>query len=169
MGRFTFDGGLLFWTLVTFTCLVLLLARFTFGPLRNALKAREDAIRGSLEKAERARDEAEQLIAKNEEQLGRAREEARKIIGEGHRIVAEMKREAEDSARRDADLIVSQARDEIDREVQRSLGDLKTTVANLSVRIARQVIKGKLDEAEHEQLADDFIERLKKTHASRRS
>jgi F0F1-type ATP synthase membrane subunit b/b' len=41
-------------------------------------------------------------------------------------------------------------------------------VANLSVRVARQVIRGKLDEEQHEQLADDFIDRLKKSHASRK-
>jgi F-type H+-transporting ATPase subunit b len=163
-----FDPGLTFWSLVTFACLLWLLARFAFKPLARVLHEREEQIRASLQEAAQARDEARELLTRNEAQLQSARDETRRIIDEGHRIVADMKREAREQARRDAEQIVGQARGEIDREVQRSLEDLKGTVANLSVRIARQVIRGELDEQRHTELADDFIDRLKKTHAVRR-
>jgi len=163
-----FNGGLFVWTLLTFAGLVALLARFAFKPLRAALDKRETAIRESLNAAEKARDEAKALLEDNDAKLNEAREEARHIISEGHKIVTDMKREASERAREEADTIVSQARREIDREVQKSLDDLKSTVAGLSVRISRQVIRGELDEERHEQLADDFIERLKKSHAARK-
>ena len=44
---------------------------------------------------------------------------------------------------------------------------MRRTVAGLAVRISRQVIKEELNEDRHTQLADDFVERLKKTHANR--
>lgn len=169
MDVFSFDAGLTFWTLLTFGCLFAVLARFTFKPLRKIMEERESRVRASLEKAEKARQQAEDLLAKNEEKLTEARSETRRIINDGHRVVAEMKREARDSAKRDADLIVGQARTDIERELQRSLEELKGTVANLSLRIARQVIKENLDEKRHEALADDFVQRLKKSHAVRRS
>ena len=169
MGPFTVDGGLTFWTVVTFGCLFLLLARFAFRPMRALLQKREDVISESLDKARKALEEAEDILARNEERIGEARDEVRRLIGEGHRIVADMKHEAGERAKQDADAIVRQARDEIDRELNKSLDDLKATVAGLSVRIARQVIKGRLDEQQHEKLADQFIERLKKTNAARRS
>ena len=161
--------GLLLWTLLTFGVLLLLLSRFAFKPLRKILDQREEAVRGSLEKAQKAGEDAERVLAENEKRLDQAREETRKIINEGHKIVVEMKREAQKSGKREAELIVSQARSEIDRELQKSLRELKGTVANLSVRIARNVIKERLDEKHHEELVDDFIERLKKSHAMRRS
>lgn len=167
MGQFSIDFGLLFWTLVTFACLVALLARFTFKPLQELTERRERTIRDSLDRAERAKQEAEELLGLNDERLSQARDEARRIINEGHKIVAHMKREGEERSRQEADALVNQARVEIDREVQRSLVDLKSSVANLSLRIARQVIKAELDEKKHEQLADEFIERLRKSHASR--
>ena len=49
------------------------------------------------------------------------------------------------------------------------MDELKTTVANLSVRIARQVIQEGLDEKRHMELADTFIDRLKRSHAGQRS
>jgi F-type H+-transporting ATPase subunit b len=169
MGSLTVDVGLLFWTLLTFACLFLLLARFAFRPIRDILEKREQAIRGSLEKADQARREAERILVKNDEQLSEARTEARKIIDEGHRIVADMTREAHREARREADEMVDEARAEIDRQLQRSLDELKGTVASLSVRIARQVIQEGIDDKRHAQLADDLIERLKEVHARRRS
>lgn len=168
MQPFSIDAGLMVWTLITFGCLLLLLSRFTFKPLKRLMDEREQTIRGSLEEARKARDEARELLTRNEERLSQSRDEARRIINEGHKIVAQMKREAEERGRAEANQAVTQARTEIDREVQRSLTELKGTVANLSMRIARQVIKRELDETEHQKLADDFVERLKKSHAKRR-
>ncbi len=165
MGLLTIDPALTLCTVITFAGLFLLLARFTFKPLRKMLDEREERIRGSLEEAKAAREEARQLVEENAERLNEAREETRRIITEGHKIVADMKREAEERAREEAEMAIQQARAEIDRELQKSLDELKGTVAGLSVRISRQIIRGSLDEKRHEELADDFIERLKKTHA----
>lgn len=169
MGIFTFDGGLTFWTVVTFVCLLAVLAKFVFKPFRKLLDQREQGIRDALEQSDRAREEAGQLLDQNRQGIEEAREEARRIIEEGHRIVAEMKKEARDHSDRETDAAVARARTEIERQTQKSLDDLKGTVAGLSVRIARQVIGESLDETRHEELAKNFIERLKKSHAARRS
>lgn len=165
----TADPGLMIWTLVTFVLLLLLLSRFAFRPLRRALAEREQVIRDSLERAEQAKREAEDMLRKNEEQLGHARDEARRIIGAGQKVVADMRHETERGAKDEATAIVARARIEIDRELQKSLDELKASVAGLAVRISRQVIKENLDEQRHEQLAEDFIERLKRTYAKRPS
>lgn len=169
MDAISFDAGLFVWALVTFGVLFLLLARFTFKPLRKVLDERERVIRESLAAAQKAKKEAEETLARNEEALALARDETRKIIDEGHRIVAEMKREGKQAAAEDAGRIVEEARAEVDTEVQRSLDKLKGTVAGLSLRIARQVIREELSEQRHEELADSFIERLKKTHARKKA
>ena len=166
MEDFKIDLGLMIWTWLTFGMLLLLLARFAFRPLRKAMDAREQRIRESLERARQSHEEAERALAENEKRLSEARDETRRIIDEGKRIAADIKREGEARAQRDADAIVSQARHEIENETRRSLDELKGTVANLSVRIARQVIRENLDESRHEQLAEHFIERLKKSHGS---
>jgi len=165
-----FDAGLFVWSLLTFGALFLLLARFAFRPLAQALKQREDAIRSSIDDASKARDDAREIMAGNAEQLGKAREESRRIIDEGHKIVADLKRESLARAKDEADQLIDRARTEINRETQKSLNDLKSTIAGLSVRIAHQVIRENLDEDRHEKLADTFIERLKKSrNATRKS
>jgi F-type H+-transporting ATPase subunit b len=161
------DLRLTAWTLVTFAGLLVVLARYAFKPLRRILDERESRIRESLEKAETARQEAQAVLQKNEEHLEQARSETRRIIGEGHRIVAEMKREAQKTAKEEADRIVSEARLEIEREMTRGVGELKDTVANLSLRIARQVIKEGLDEKRHREVVEEFLARVRESHARR--
>ena len=161
----SFDPGLFLWSLITFAVLLAVLAKFAFKPISQLLAQREETIRKSLDEAHASRDEARELHEQGEQHLRDVREDAGRIIAEGHRIVADMKREAVARAHEESDKIVEHARTEIDREVQRSLDELKATVANLSVRISRQVIRESLDEEKHQALAEDFIERLKKSHA----
>lgn len=168
MSALSFDPGLFFWSLATFAGLLGLLAKFTFRPLRRILQERERRIRESIEKAEEAQRKAEETLALNDGKLREAREEARRIIGDGHRLAAEIRTQAQVSAREEAGAIVDHAREEIDRQLQRSLDELKGSVANLSIRIARQIIREETDEKRHAEMADSFIERLKQTHGKTR-
>lgn len=162
-----FDPGLFFWALATFAGLLLLLSRFAFKPLRHLLDQREKGIREAIDEAKEARDEAQAVLEQHQEQLKEARNEARRIVDEGNKMVASKQREAEERAQEQADQLIERARGEIERETRKGLDDLKSTLASLSIRIAHQVIRENLDEARHEELADQFIERLKKTrHAS---
>lgn len=162
------DLGLQIWTLITFIGLLALLSRFAFKPIRQILLQREENIARALEDADKAREAAKQILVENENKLDSAREETRKIINEGHRIVAEMKRESAEQAKQNADNTIQRAQIDIEREVQKSLDSLKGTIANISVNISRQFIKESIDEKRHLDLADDFIERLKKRNAARR-
>jgi F-type H+-transporting ATPase subunit b len=159
--------GLTMWTVVTFGLLLAVLSRFVFRPLKGFLEERQRQIEDAVEKARAARTEAQAALARNEEQLRQARDEARKILEEGHRVVATMKREAKDAAKVEAEAVLAHAREEIQSETRHAMDELKETVASLSVRIARQVIKEGLDEERHAALADEFMERLKQAHGHR--
>ncbi len=49
--------GTLFWSVVIFSIFFFLLAKFAWKPILNAVKARDEMIRGSLESAEKAKEE----------------------------------------------------------------------------------------------------------------
>ena len=75
------DPGLFIWTIATFLVLLTLLAKFAWGPLLQALAAREETIRKSLADAEKARQELERLNQESEAIIRQARVEAETIIG----------------------------------------------------------------------------------------
>ena len=65
----------LIWGAIAFTILFVLLSRVAFPAMRKGLEAREQAIRGELERAEQARLEAEQRREEYEGRLASARED----------------------------------------------------------------------------------------------
>ncbi len=158
-----FDPGLFFWALATFAGLMFLLSKFAFKPLRGLLDQREKTIQKSIDEAKEARDSAQKMIEEHRAQLQQARSEARAIIDDGNKMVVAHQKEAEARSKEQADQLIERARGEIERETQKGLDDLKNTLATLSVRIARQVIRENLDDERHTELADQFIKRLKKT------
>ncbi len=158
------DAGLFVWTLITFGVLLLVLSRFAFKPLARLLAEREQTIRNSLDEARKSREEAQAVRAENQQALAQVREEANRVMLEGSRVVERMKREAAEGARREAEEALRQARADIDRDVRKSLDELKATVVGLSLRISRQVIGEELNEERHRRLAEDFVERLKASH-----
>lgn len=164
-----FDAGLFFWALATFAGLMLLLSRFAFKPLREMLQRREQTIRDAIQQAENTRADAQQLLEQQQASMAEARKQAREAIEEGHRIVADIKSEAAEAGKQQTEALLERARTEIENETRKSMDDLKGTVAALAVRISRQIIRENLDEKRHDELADQFIERLKKNrHETRK-
>src|SRR5437870_12529460 len=74
------DPGLFIWTIVTFLVLLVLLAKFVWRPLLQALESRQERIRNSLEDAERARQELERLQQESAKILQQARVEAASTV-----------------------------------------------------------------------------------------
>lgn len=159
---FDFDLGLMIWSLVTFVCLLLLLARFAFKPLKKILGDREAFIKDTLEKAKLAQSEAEKALVENARQMKEAQEAARRALESAKNDADEMTRKAHEQARVESRAIIEQARGDIDREVSKGMDKLKSTVADVSLQIARQVIKENLDETRHAVLVDEFVNLMKK-------
>ncbi len=63
-GLLSVDGGLAFWTTLTFLILLFILGKFAWRPILTALKQREEAIKESLAQAELAKEEAKKSLLK---------------------------------------------------------------------------------------------------------
>ena len=80
-----FSFGLFFWQLLLFIGLVLLLKKFAWKPILEAVNDREEGIKNALEAAASAKKEMASLNADNERILKEARAERDallKIVGE---------------------------------------------------------------------------------------
>jgi len=159
---FEFDPGLSIWTLITFAGLLLLLARFAFKPLKKILGDREAFIKDTLEKARQAQAEAEKALAETALRMNEAREAARRALDKATSEADEMTRKAHEQARAEARTMIEQARTDIDHEVVKGMEKLKSTVADVSLQVARQIIKENLDEKRHAMLVDEFVDLMKK-------
>lgn len=151
------EAGLIIWELVAFGGLLIVLWRFAWGPLLGILKEREDTIRGSIEKAEETRVEAEKLMEDYKRQLAEGRAEAKQIIEESRKFGETAKADIVKTAREEAEQIKNRATAEINRETEMALVQVQQKIADLTMDAASRVVSQALDKKGHERLIDDFL------------
>lgn len=98
------NPGLIFWTVVTFIVLLIVLKKVAWKPILAALDQREAAIKESLEKAEKAREEAQKVLDENKSNIAKAEEESKKIIDQSRAYAEKLKdqliRESKEQAKK---------------------------------------------------------------------
>ncbi len=157
---FTGDLGNIFWSLLTFITVLIVLGKFAWGPILNALQKREDFIRDSLAQAKSNREEAEVRLKEYAEKLAAARGEASAIVDEGRRDAEVVKRRIEEDARAESDRMVERAKREIEVATETAVKELYTLSAGLATDVAARVLRKELDAKEHERLINDSLEEL---------
>lgn len=154
------DPGLYIWTIVTFLVLLVLLAKFAWGPLLDALEKRQDAIRKSLDDARQAKEELQRLQAESARILAEARNEAAGIISSTRADAARFADEMKQKARSDAEGIVRNAQREIDNQTARAVQSIRREAIDLSVAVATKILRRDLSPADNERLVDDTIREM---------
>ncbi len=160
------DWGLQLWTLVAFLVLLVLLTKFAFKPIAQALDRRGEAIKKSIEDAEKQRAEAKKLMEDYQKQVADARSEAGKIIEEARQLGERVRKEVVEKANSEASAVAQRAQEEIQRQKEKGIQEMKDTVAALSVQIASKVIEKEVNEATHRQLVENLIKDLGKIQRS---
>lgn len=154
------DPGLFIWTILTFLILLFLLAKFAWNPLLAMLDKREETIRKSLDDAEKARLELEQLQKKSEEIIAQARSEAQTIVQEGKVIAERLKDDVLNKAKDKSDEIVANAQKIIQAEKDRAIGEIKAEAVDISINIASKLIAKNLSKEDNKQLIEDALNRI---------
>src|SRR5262252_7069392 len=78
--------GLMIWTVVCFLITLFVLKRYAFGPIQKLIDERRERIRQSLEEADRAREEARNLLEEHRALIAGARTDAEQILAEARRV-----------------------------------------------------------------------------------
>ncbi|MBJ6368190.1 F0F1 ATP synthase subunit B [Snuella sedimenti] len=139
-----FSIGLFFWQLVLFVGLVLLLRKFAWKPILDAVEKREEGIKDALDSAEKAKLDMENLQADNEKLLKEARMEREAMLKEARDIKSKMIEDAKEEAQDQANKMIQQAQAAIEGEKKSAMAELKNHVAGLSIEIAEKVIREEL-------------------------
>ncbi|ANS78648.1 ATP synthase F0 sector subunit b [Serinicoccus hydrothermalis] len=148
----------LVWGLLMFGVIFLVVWKVAWPRLEGIVTARQDAIEGGMERAEKAEAEAAAAKKKYEEQLGDARAEAahirEKAKEQGAQIIAEMREQANVEAHR----ITETAHKQIEAERQQAMVQLRGEVGQISTALASKIVGESLDdEARQRGIVDRFL------------
>ena len=144
----SFDPGLIIWTTIIFTLLLVVLKKFAWKPILNAVDERNQSIKESLQEAEKARTEMSELTANNEKIMTQARADRDMLLKEARDMKNEIIAQAKEQANNEAEKLVSSAREQISNEKMKALTELKNQVADLSIEMAEKVLAAELNDAE---------------------
>jgi F-type H+-transporting ATPase subunit b len=157
-----FSAGLFFWQILLFVGLLLLLRKFAWKPILNAINEREEGIRSALASAEEAKMEMQSVTADSEKLLQEARAERELMLKEAREIREKMLADAKTQAQVEGEKMIAQARQSIEGEKKAALDDIKTQVASLSVEIAEKVLQQQLENKDKQlKLVDQLVGDLK--------
>jgi F-type H+-transporting ATPase subunit b len=154
------DPGLIIWTFVTFLILLILLRLTAWKPILKALETREQNIRTSLEKAEKAREDAERILQENKRNLDAAEEQVQRVLKEGRAFAEKMRQEMIGKANDESRRMIEHAKEQIEREKQEALKVLRAEVAHLAIQAAGKILDEQLDAKKHKKIVDKFIDDL---------
>jgi F-type H+-transporting ATPase subunit b len=151
------SGGLMFWTLLIFVVVLIVLARFAFGPITAAVEAREKALEDAIEGAKRDREEATRVLAEHRAALEASREEGQKLIAEARVAGDRVRAEIVEAAHKEQAAMIARARLEIESEKAKAIADLRREAVDLAIAGAGKVIDRNLDQASNRELVERFL------------
>ena len=143
-----FSSGLFIIQSIIFLALLFLLGKFAWKPIMKSIEEREVFIVDSLNQAKLAKKEMEDLKADNERIIREAEIERDAILKEARELKDKIVGEAKDAAKVEGDKMIANAKQSIQSEKSAAMADIKNQIGALSVGIAEQILKQKLDNAE---------------------
>ncbi len=154
------NPGLIFWTIVTFVILFLILRKFAWGPIVEALEKREKTIRDSLDEAAKTQEESKQLFEKYNRKLQEVGAEAQKLMEEGRNLGENMKRDILAKAREEAEGIVARGKHEINMERDKAISEIRKHAVDLSLFAASKILKRSLTDEDHRRFVSEAIDNI---------
>lgn len=139
-----FELGLFFWQMLIFVGLILLLKKFAWKPILDAVNTREEGIRSALLSAENARNEMQNLKSDNEKLLAEARAERDLMLKEAREMKEKMVADSKAEAQAEGARMIEQAKTAIQSEKNAAMAELKSQVSSLSLEIAEKLLKDEL-------------------------
>jgi F-type H+-transporting ATPase subunit b len=149
--------GLMIWTLFVFLFTMYVLSKVAFPRIQEALDKRANAIRESIEQAEKTRQEADQVLQEYRQRLKEAREQADEIIHRARRAADSLKEQATAEGREKREELLAAARRDIEAETRRSLERIRKEVADLTVLTTEKVTRKSLTGDDQRRLIDEAL------------
>lgn len=149
--------GLMIWTLVLFLVTMWVLSKVAFPKIQEALDKRAKAISESIDAAERQRKESDELLAEYRARLAEAREQADDIMARARKAAETAEAEAATAGKEKREELVSAAKRDIEAETRRSLDQIRSEVADLTVLATERVTRKSLTAEDQKRLVEEAL------------
>jgi F-type H+-transporting ATPase subunit b len=160
------DLDLAIWTGVVFVVLMLVLGKFAWPAICEALDQREQRIADHMAAAEAKHEESKRLLAQHEAKLASAADEVRELLEEARRdaehtksqIIAEAKKAAQEESQR--------AVREVEQAKDAALHELAQKSADAAIELATNVVRQQINPERQAEIIREALGKLAVNTAS---
>jgi len=149
--------GLMIWTLLAFGITLYLLNKLAYPRIAQALDRRRVAVEESINAAQRAKQEADELLTEYRARLREAREQADDIVARARKAAENLADETKAQASKQREELLAGARRDIEHETRRALDELRKEVADLTVLATEKITRKSLTEEDHRRLIEEAL------------
>jgi F-type H+-transporting ATPase subunit b len=154
------DVGLMIWTLLAFLIAFLVLRKYAWPAITEALDKRQRAIEESIDTAERARADASELLEEYRARLREARAQADEIVARARKAGEVHERESLEDAKAKREELLEQTRRDVEAETRRAIQEIRAEVADLTVLATEKVTRKALDDDDQRRLVEEALGEL---------
>ena len=149
--------GLMIWTIVCFLITLFVLKRYAFGPIQQMIDTRRERIQQAIDEADRAREEARELLEEHRKLIGQARSDAEGILAEARKVGEAQRDRVRAETEEDRQRRLEETRKQIEQATQQALGQIREEVGKLSLLAAEKITRKSLTGADQSRLIDEAL------------
>ena len=152
--------GIMIWTIVVFTISFLVLRKWVFPRIGEALDKRAAKVEGEIDAAEQLRAEADKILEEYRERLKEARAQAEEIVQRARQSADVHEHEAKERGQTIITEASERAQRDIEAATKRALDDIRREVADLTVLATEKVTRKALDADDKKRLVEEALGEL---------
>ena len=134
-----------------------LLYLVAYKPIMRMLDERSGKIKESMEQTEYIKQQAERAEGEAAKRIEAAAKEGQEAIARAMRTGEEVRQEAQQQAKQEAEVLIARARAEIQRERDEAIDQLREEFADITIMAAGKVIDRTLDKKAHREIIDKVL------------
>lgn len=143
--------------MLTFLLFVWFVMAVVWPPLIQALEKRRAQIAEGIASADQGRQSLDLAKKNGEELVAQAREQAAAILRQAEDRAQSVIDQAVSEGKRQAELIVLQAHQELDVQMKAAKRELYNEIAGLALKAAGQVVMEDLDDEKHHKMVNTLV------------
>ncbi len=147
-------------TAVAVFVLFLFLSYMLFKPTRDLLKKRQERITADLASAKQDKEEADALKTEYEKKIDGAQREAEVIMSEARQKAVRNEEQIIAGAKEEAANIIRQAQNEAKLEKQKAADEVKTQIIDVAALMAGKVVADRIDTNIQDTLIEETLQEV---------
>ena len=145
------------WGVISFVVLAAVLMKFAIPAMQKGMAARTERVRSDLGAAEKAKADADTLLADYRAQLADARNESNRMLEEARRSADALRADLQTRAQSEIAELRARAAADVEAAKVSAIADLRPEVASLAIGAAETIVQKNLDRDTQMQLVENYI------------